>query len=55
MKSGSRTSGDSGLGEGLEYHPLTPERWHDLETLFGKSGASGGALVHVVAAVLGRV
>ncbi|MFQ5918573.1 MAG: GNAT family N-acetyltransferase [Thermoplasmata archaeon] len=26
----------------MEYHPLTPERWGDLETLFGKSGAWGG-------------
>jgi GNAT superfamily N-acetyltransferase len=23
-------------------HPLTPERWPDLESLFGKSGASSG-------------
>jgi len=26
----------------LEFHPVTPERWHDLETLFGKNGAYGG-------------
>ena len=26
----------------LEVHPLTPERWGDLETLFGKRGASSG-------------
>ncbi len=26
----------------LEFHPLTPERWADLEKLFGKHGASGG-------------
>ena len=26
----------------LEFHPATPERWHDLETLFGKNGAYGG-------------
>ncbi|KKL00901.1 hypothetical protein LCGC14_2627970 [marine sediment metagenome] len=26
----------------LEVHPVTPDRWHDLETLFGKHGASGG-------------
>ncbi len=26
----------------LEFHPLTPERWSDLEKLFGKHGASGG-------------
>jgi GNAT superfamily N-acetyltransferase len=26
----------------LKFHPLTPERWSDLETLFGKQGACGG-------------
>lgn len=26
----------------LEYHPVTPERWGDLETLFGANGACGG-------------
>ncbi len=26
----------------LEFHPLTPERWRDLEALFGERGASGG-------------
>jgi GNAT superfamily N-acetyltransferase len=26
----------------LEFHPLTPGRWTDFETLFGKSGAYGG-------------
>jgi GNAT superfamily N-acetyltransferase len=26
----------------LEFHPLTPERWHDFEALFGKNGACGG-------------
>ena len=26
----------------LEYHPVTPERWTDLEGLFGKHGAGGG-------------
>ncbi len=26
----------------LEFQPVTPEHWHDLETLFGKSGAYGG-------------
>jgi GNAT superfamily N-acetyltransferase len=25
-----------------EYHPLTPERWGDLETLFGPNGAYSG-------------
>lgn len=26
----------------LEFHPVTPERWRDLETLFGERGACGG-------------
>lgn len=26
----------------LEFHPLTEERWPDLEALFGKRGAYGG-------------
>ncbi|HVA88340.1 MAG TPA: GNAT family N-acetyltransferase [Chloroflexota bacterium] len=26
----------------LEIHPLTPDRWTDLETLFGPRGAYGG-------------
>jgi GNAT superfamily N-acetyltransferase len=26
----------------LEFHPVTPERWHDLEELFGPRGAIGG-------------
>jgi GNAT superfamily N-acetyltransferase len=26
----------------LEIYPLTPDRWNDLETLFGKRGAVGG-------------
>ncbi|MEE9190222.1 MAG: GNAT family N-acetyltransferase [Candidatus Neomarinimicrobiota bacterium] len=26
----------------MEYHPLTPDRWADLESLFGKHGAYGG-------------
>lgn len=25
-----------------KYHPLTPERWDDLELLFGERGACGG-------------
>ena len=25
----------------LEFHPVTAERWQDLETLFGKNGAYG--------------
>ncbi len=28
--------------QGLTFHPLTPDRWRDLETLFGERGASGG-------------
>jgi GNAT superfamily N-acetyltransferase len=27
---------------GLEIHPVTPDRWRDLEKLFGKRGACGG-------------
>jgi len=26
----------------LEFHPLTPDRWPDLEALFGERGACGG-------------
>jgi hypothetical protein len=26
----------------LTFHPLTPERWQDFETLFGKNGACAG-------------
>ena len=26
----------------LAFHPLTPERWEDFETLFGERGACGG-------------
>ena len=26
----------------LEFHPLTPQRWGDLESLFGPRGACGG-------------
>lgn len=26
----------------LQFHPLTPDRWADLETLFGPRGAVGG-------------
>jgi GNAT superfamily N-acetyltransferase len=28
--------------EALEFHPLVPERWPDLEALFGTRGACGG-------------
>ncbi|MFQ6012759.1 MAG: GNAT family N-acetyltransferase [Thermoplasmata archaeon] len=42
MRNGSETRTGGVLGGGLEYRPLTPERWQDLETLFGKSGAWGG-------------
>jgi hypothetical protein len=28
--------------DNLEVEPATPERWSDLETLFGKNGACGG-------------
>jgi len=27
---------------GLKFYPATPERWHDLENLFGKNGANAG-------------
>ncbi len=33
---------DNLQSEGLEFHLLTPERWVDLEKLFGQHGASGG-------------
>lgn len=26
----------------IRFHPLTPDRWEDLETLFGERGACGG-------------
>ncbi len=26
----------------LEFHPLTPDRWADFESLFGERGACGG-------------
>ena len=26
----------------LTYHPLTPDRWKDVEGLFGQKGASEG-------------
>jgi GNAT superfamily N-acetyltransferase len=26
----------------LEFHPVTPDRWRDLEKLFGERGACGG-------------
>lgn len=33
---------DKSLLKSLEFHPLIPERWNELERLFGKRGASGG-------------
>lgn len=30
------------MTEGLEFHPLSPDRWADLERLFGEQGACGG-------------
>jgi GNAT superfamily N-acetyltransferase len=27
---------------GLEFHPVTPDRWDDFEVLFGERGACGG-------------
>lgn len=35
-------SSQPGLPQDLAFHPLTPERWPDLEELFGERGASGG-------------
>ncbi len=32
----------SGQEDKLEIHPVTPERWEDLELLFGPRGAIGG-------------
>jgi hypothetical protein len=29
----------------LEFHPLTPEKWTDLENLFGERGACGGCWI----------
>jgi len=39
--SGNRAS-EQGTAMILEFHPLTPERWEDLEKLFGERGACGG-------------
>lgn len=30
------------MNDSITIHPLTPDRWHDLEALFGPSGADGG-------------
>jgi len=38
---GNRASGQVAASV-LEFHPLTPERWEDLEKLFGERGACGG-------------
>lgn len=27
---------------GFKFHPVTPDRWNDLNTLFGKNGANAG-------------
>ncbi len=35
-------SSESSLSLALEFHPLTSERWDDLEALFGEHGAYGG-------------
>jgi len=35
-------SAEPGPLPALEVHPVTPERWPDLETLFGERGASSG-------------
>ena len=33
---------DKSLSKSLEFHPLIPERWNEIERLFGKHGAAGG-------------
>ena len=33
---------DRSFSKSLEFYPLIPERWVDLEKLFGKHGAAGG-------------
>lgn len=35
-------SSDSASVKSLEFHPLTADRWPDLEALFGERGAYGG-------------
>jgi GNAT superfamily N-acetyltransferase len=46
MKTKSTTSNKkpaaSNQQPALAFHPLTPDRWRDLETLFGERGACGG-------------
>ena len=32
----------SNVRSGLDFHPLTPDRWPDFEALFGAQGAYGG-------------
>ena len=33
---------DRSFSKSIEFHPLIPERWAELEKLFGKHGAAGG-------------
>lgn len=33
---------DRSFSKSMEFHPLIPERWTELEKLFGKHGAAGG-------------
>ncbi len=33
---------ESNVAARVEVHPLTAQRWHDFETLFGANGACGG-------------
>lgn len=33
---------DRSFSKSMEFHPLIPERWAELEKLFGKHGAAGG-------------
>jgi GNAT superfamily N-acetyltransferase len=39
---GSTMIARSGDAPSLKFHPLTPRRWKDLETLFGERGACAG-------------
>ena len=40
VKSRSRETGSK--SPALQFHPLTPQRWPDFESLFGERGACGG-------------
>jgi GNAT superfamily N-acetyltransferase len=42
MNKKQRAAGNERAATSLSFHPLTPDRWRDLETLFGERGACGG-------------